>query len=148
MNLKDFERVVDVKIHGRGITYYENDQVIDVDQIEQGEYCATVIGSENYAVSIKINKDLDVLELECDCPYDWGTCKHEVAMMYYVREHDLFNKPIVTGPLHEIKTKLEEMEKPELIGIMLNLYKKKRLIKREIMLELGLEVDDGYEEEY
>ena len=67
--------------------------------------------------------------------------------MLYAREQDLYNNPITSGLLHDIKTELKEYDKQELIEFMLNLYKNNRVVKREIMLELGFELGEEYGED-
>ena len=56
MNLNNFEKKVETKIVDRGFSYYENDYVTEVEQVEKGEFCATVMGTEEYSVLIKLDK--------------------------------------------------------------------------------------------
>ena len=140
MNLKNFEKIVEPKIIDRGFDYYESDYVTDVDQVGKGEFCATVEGTEEYTVFIKLDKDLNITEHTCDCPYDWGNvCKHEVAVMYYIKDSELYNQPIEKSIFHRIKQDLEKRGKKELIEMILNLSKRKKAIKEEIMWELDYE---------
>lgn len=46
MNIKTFEQEIEQKILGRGFHYYEQDYINDLEQVEKGEFCATVSGSE------------------------------------------------------------------------------------------------------
>ena len=90
MNLRNFEITVEPKIGDRGFSYYENDAVTEVEQVEKGEFTATVEGSEEYTVFIKLDEHQFVIDHSCDCPYDWGdVCKHEVAVLYAYKRHPI-----------------------------------------------------------
>lgn len=86
MRIDDFENQVDPTILSRGQAYYEEGAVVELEQVRQGLYEATVAGSDDYIVEVEIRKG-EVKALECDCPYDYGpVCKHEVAVLYAIRE--------------------------------------------------------------
>ncbi len=142
MNLKNFEKEIEPKILDRGFSYYENDFVSDIEQIEKGEFCATVMGTEEYNVLIKLNKNLEIKEHSCDCPYDWGNvCKHEVAVMYYLKDGELYDQPVEEGLFYKMKTDLQKLGKKELLKIILELSKRNKTVREEIMWELGYEVE-------
>lgn len=138
MNLNNFETLVESKICDRGFDYYENDCVLEIEQVEKGEFSATVEGSEEYMVFVKLDKNLNILDHACDCPYDWGdVCKHEVAVMYYLKDAELYEQPLEDGTFYQLKTNLAQLNKKELMEIILNLSKRNHTVKREIMLALG-----------
>lgn len=84
--LDNFEKKVDSKILDRGFEYYEQNYVRNLSQVSRGVFEAFVRGTERYKVTIKL-KDRTVTEHLCTCPYDWGdVCKHEVAVLYYIRD--------------------------------------------------------------
>ena len=86
MRIDDFENQVDPTILSRGQTYFEEGAVMELEQVRQGFYEATVAGSEDYIVEVEIRNG-EVKALECDCPYDYGSVrKHEVAVLYAIRE--------------------------------------------------------------
>ena len=86
MRIDDFENQIDPTILSRGQAYYEEGAVVELEQVRQGLYEATVAGSDDYIVEVEIRKG-EVKALECDCPYDYGpVCKHEVAVLYAIRE--------------------------------------------------------------
>lgn len=86
MRIDDFENEIDATILGRGQAYFEEGAVVELEQVRQGLYEATVAGSDDYIVEVEIRKG-EVKVLECDCPYDYGPlCKHEVAVLYAIRE--------------------------------------------------------------
>jgi len=44
-------------------------------------------GSDDYKVLVEIGDHGDIINSECDCPYDFGpVCKHEVAVYFQLRE--------------------------------------------------------------
>ena len=91
MNLQNFEQFVEPKIVERGLDYYENEDVRKVEKVSENEFSAVVFGSEIYTVYVKLNGN-EIIEYECDCPYDWGdTCKHAVAVFYKLRAKDFTN---------------------------------------------------------
>ena len=86
LQLSNFEQQIDPKILQRGYEYFKNGCVTDVDDLGDGDYEATVEGTETYTVSLHIEGD-EVADYECDCPYDWGpVCKHVAAVLFYLRK--------------------------------------------------------------
>ena len=86
LRLSDFEQQIDPTILRRGYEYFIIGSVTDVDDLGDGEYEATVEGSDIYNVSLHIEGD-EVTEYDCDCPYDWGpVCKHVVAVLFHLRK--------------------------------------------------------------
>lgn len=140
MNLKDFEKTVEPQIVNRGFRYFENEAIAEIEQVEKGEFCATVTGSEDYAVFVKIDKDLTIESHSCDCPYDWGTvCKHEVAVLYFIRGSKLYEQPFGDSLFSKIKQDLAQLDKEALQEIILDLSKKSKLVREYIKWELGNE---------
>ncbi len=140
MNLKNFERTVEPQITNRGFHYFEDGAISEIEQVEKGEFCATVSGSEDYAVFVKIDEALNIISHSCDCPYDWGTvCKHEVAVMYFIRAQQLYKQPFSESAFYKIKQDLGQLDKAELLAILLDLSKKSKLVKEYLKWELGHE---------
>jgi uncharacterized Zn finger protein len=89
ISLKHFESEIDEVIVDRGLSYWENGNVLELEQIGDGEFEAIVSGSEDYQVNIKLIGD-KVQDFNCDCPYDMGpVCKHVVAVLYALKEGKL-----------------------------------------------------------
>ncbi|MGC9328795.1 MAG: SWIM zinc finger family protein [Candidatus Hinthialibacter sp.] len=74
------------KIVNRGRSY--KSEVEDLRVTERGGLLAWVWGTEKYATHVWIEQN--TLECDCTCPYDWGPCKHAVAVILlyldYVKE--------------------------------------------------------------
>ena len=140
MNLKNFANLVEPKICNRGFHYYEGGAIDEIEQVAKREFSATVDGSEEYTVFIKLDKDLNILDHSCDCPYDWGNiCKHEVAVMYHIKYNQLYNQPLAAGLFGKMQKDLQKLDKKELVEILLNLSKKNKTVREDIKWELGYE---------
>jgi uncharacterized Zn finger protein len=75
-----FENSIEKKILDRGLDYYKQECIEDVDVLGNGEFSAIVEGSDSYEVFVKIENE-KVTEYTCTCPYDYGdVCKHIVAV--------------------------------------------------------------------
>lgn len=68
----------------RGLLYFQQGKVRDIQKTSAGRYRAEVSGSENYSVWLKLDSDLYIKDGGCDCPYGWA-CKHMAALWYAVR---------------------------------------------------------------
>ncbi|MFP5073989.1 SWIM zinc finger domain-containing protein [Neisseria sp. WLZKY-1] len=75
----------------RGLLYFQQGKVRDVQKTSAGRYRAEVCGSENYSVWLKLDSDLYIKDGGCDCPYGWA-CKHMAALWYAVREQTQDNQ--------------------------------------------------------
>ena len=67
----------------RGLLYFQQGKVRDVQKTSAGRYRAQVCGLENYSVWLKLDSDLYIKDEGCDCPYG-GACKHMAALWYAV----------------------------------------------------------------
>lgn len=140
MNLNNFEEHIEEKILLRGLAYFENDYLEEIEQLEDYEYCGIAIGTEEYSVFIKLDEYQEILDHSCDCPYDWGLyCKHEVAVLYYLKNNNLKISNTGKGKINIIKINLEKMNKEELIEIIIDLSKRNKIIKEEFYWWLGNE---------
>ena len=68
----------------RGLLYFQQGKVRDIQKTSTGRYRAAVCGSENYSVWLKLDSDLYMKDGGCDCPYG-GACKHMAVLWYAVR---------------------------------------------------------------
>jgi uncharacterized Zn finger protein len=113
--LNEFEQLIDEKILQRGLSYFKGGVIIDFSEISTGEYEAIVSGTEEYTVQLKI-KNSNIVEYNCDCPYDMGpVCKHVVAVIFHLKQDELeLNQPNFTIPKKE-KTKSVSQQVQELL---------------------------------
>jgi len=85
MNIDDFEEEFDHVILSRAEDYFERGFVISLEEDDDGEWTATVEGSLDYSVIVRL-EGREITYSECDCPYDGGLCKHEGAVFMSIRE--------------------------------------------------------------
>ena len=84
--LSSFDRELNETIVKRGKDYFRNGYVKDLEEIDDGIWRALVEGSEVYDTTITIVSG-GITKHRCSCPYDLGQfCKHEVAVLYTIRE--------------------------------------------------------------
>lgn len=84
MQYSDFDQEVHALILERGLAYFENGAVEDLNKSPDG-WTALIKGNEEYRVIIRGEKEIE--EWHCVCPYDHGpVCKHVVAALYAIRE--------------------------------------------------------------
>ncbi len=83
--LNAFEQYIDETILKRGLQYFKNGAVTDLEEMAHGEYEAVVEGSENYIVELNIKANY-IASYHCTCPYDGEICKHVVAVIFYLQK--------------------------------------------------------------
>ena len=67
--LTEFEQYIDDKIVHRGLAYFKNNNISEVEEINDGEYQAVVEGSNDYHVDLKlVNGKLSQFFCDCPCP--------------------------------------------------------------------------------
>ena len=84
MHIQQFEKDISKVILSRGKNYYKGKSIRKFKQIAVNTWRASVMGSDEYFVYVELNND-HITESVCTCPFD-GTCKHEVAVYYAIRE--------------------------------------------------------------
>ncbi len=77
-----WKHLFEYNILDRGMDYFDDDRVT-VREISENRILATVEGSEDYDVRIRL-ADGEIANLSCDCPYAVGgsKCKHMAAVLY------------------------------------------------------------------
>ena len=146
MNLNNFEEQIERKIIDRGFSYYENDYVEDFEQVDKGEFIAIVEGSESYSITINLDKNLEIIDHSCNCPYDWGEyCKHEVAVLFYIKDNEEYkNKPDNTGKIGILKGEIEKYNHKELKKLIIDLSKRNGDFRNELLWHFGYEDEEMY----
>ena len=142
MKLIDFEQFVDNKILKRGLNYFENGQVVSLVSKDRKLYKARVEGSEVYRVEISIDKNDEITESYCDCPYDLGEfCKHEAAVLFALKnEKTVENQTIVVE--NRLKKVLEEQNKNELVRIILEITDEYADIEKRLLFKFANNEDE------
>ncbi len=110
MTLDDFESSVSPKILQRGRVYFQENAVDELEKVSRNKWEATVTGSEEYLVEIKL-KEREVQSWECDCPFEAeDVCKHVVAVLYALQEE------VTLRPATGAKSKSRTERLKELLG--------------------------------
>ncbi len=78
LSLDDLRQWAGSKILNRGKSYQNN--VYDLARTEDGGLLAWVSGTDDYETWVGVDDD-GGLDHFCTCPYDWGVCKHAVALL-------------------------------------------------------------------
>jgi len=88
------------KIAGRGRRYQYEGRVEDLALTDTGSLIASVLGSEQYEVQIRMDED-GILESHCTCPYGFD-CKHGVAtVLEYLTRIDQGKQTPMADPQDE-----------------------------------------------
>lgn len=101
MTLDNFEKTFPANRLKNGLSYFKKGHVINLEQNEDGDWSAIVIGSEEYDVEIIMDRHR-INETTCSCPShdEDDLCKHVAAVLYAIS--------------HELDGDDEEEEKTEL----------------------------------
>ena len=86
MNLNNFEDNISSVIFKRGEDYYFDNAVVDLQDMENGQWFAVVEGSYDYEVDIRLDSNGNIQDYACNCPYDGETCKHVVAVLLKIKD--------------------------------------------------------------
>ena len=87
MNINNFESHINKTILDRGYDYNNEGNIIETYNQRDNEYIFQVQGSEGYEVVVQIDNKGEILNSQCDCPYDFGPiCKHQVAAYFELFE--------------------------------------------------------------
>lgn len=88
MEVKDIDKYFPLEILRRGYDYYKKGKVKQIIKLKDG-FIAKVNGSEEYKVTIVLNKK-DICNMECTCPYaEENNCKHMAAVLYCLKNNDM-----------------------------------------------------------
>ena len=155
--LNEFEQVINETILKRGLNYFKNGFVTDLVEISNGEFEATVLGTEDYTVQLKIQNSI-IVEHNCNCPYDMGpVCKHIVAVIFYLQK-DLLQFHKNTTPksrkkrtksvTQQIKDLLKAIPKKDLNEFIEDHCKKDKKFRNYFLASFGHLVEDQSKEFY
>ncbi|WP_411676165.1 SWIM zinc finger family protein [Caproicibacter sp.] len=135
---------VEDKILERGRAYYESGMVQDLSGDSNGNFTASVEGSEltPYKVQVSIDpKSGEVLSYGCSCPYEFGDiCKHVVAVFLAIRDGN-YKK---TGEIRPVDFSqcVEALSLEQLRKLVLAQAERDRDFENEVLLTSGRLNDD------
>ena len=141
MHIDRFEELVAPRIMDRGTKYFQNGHIQEVEQVDQGEFCALVAGTESYNIYLRFDREYNLLFHYCNCLYtDSPICKHKVAVVLHIRKARMLEQvPSASGLFASIKNKLEEYNERELRQLILDQTKLDSKFRHRVSREMGLD---------
>lgn len=133
MTLDSFEEFFSANRLKNGQTYLQTGKVTNLEENEDGDWSATVVGSEEYEVGIIMHRH-KIRETSCTCPshYDENPCKHVAAVLYAIKaelDGETEQEENAEVPANILKL-LEELREDDLrLFLKIQLKGNKKLIK-------------------
>ncbi len=93
LTLSNFDSKTAPVILQRGLKYFKDGAVEELEETDPGQWQAVVSGTEYYDVEIVLSGK-GISSVSCDCPYDGTVCKHVVAVLYAMREQLALDKKL------------------------------------------------------
>ncbi len=129
---KDIKNLTSYTILARGIDYYKNKLISDLEEIDR-KMIAKVHGNNVYNVEIWIENN--EIQAECDCPYDDRICKHIIAALYqWINKKSVKNLNKMPIELN-LKESLNRLSKDELMDIISSFSNKYNDLKNFVTLK-------------
>lgn len=136
MHLDEFEPYINPVILGRGLDYYRKGYVFDL-AVDGGEISARVSGATGYYEIYIILLDDEIVDYECNCPYEGPVCKHVVAVLYNLQ--DLAHEENGSGKessLEQLDKILNTLKKEELLALIKDLATQDRSVRQDLLARL------------
>ena len=152
MRLDDFENYVDPEILKRGYDYYRDGRILELVEMENNRFRATVSGTYRYIVTVE-TRDGYILSSHCDCPYNQGEfCKHEVAVFYELSKRFCSDKTSPSSHRKTITEKLseiyEQVSRDELIQFLDLLVSQNRSIRNLFLTYFSDYIEEDRHKKY
>jgi len=113
ITLDNFESFVAYRILVHGEEYYEAGAVSELEESLPGEWSATVKGTKSYNVNISMD-GREIVSWYCGCPLDGEICKHIVAALLAIRNHERKNGQSPQPYIDDIKQLMEHIHPQDL----------------------------------
>ena len=142
MNINNFGEYIDETILKRGLAYYKSGCVISLEH-DGEEWVAEVEGSDDYTVTVMLSDNGEIMDTQCDCPYDWGEyCKHQAAVFYALsKKWQSGETSVKTVKKKSLEDTLKNLDKQALISIIIEFANKDRRIKEELLMRYDEKTD-------
>jgi hypothetical protein len=87
LTLQNFDKTEDEDTTARGLKYFKDGAVSTLEETEEGEWEASVMGTDLYSVGINLRKK-KIEATGCDCPAfaSDNYCKHVAAVLFAIRD--------------------------------------------------------------
>ena len=132
MTLNNFEENIDTRFLERGLQYYQEGNILTIEQIEKGLWEATVSGTENYEVIVEL-EDKKITYSSCSCPFNLADyCKHQIAIFNFLKYSDLAKNPH-SGKIQKIQTLLDDFSPKKLKTVLFNILKENKDLRDDFL---------------
>jgi uncharacterized Zn finger protein len=140
MNITNFKKKIPAEIYFRGVDYYENKNVSNLQNLNKGQWTAKVEGNYgDYTVKIFLDDQDNIKSYHCNCPYDGDICKHVVAVLLTIQDNK--NKPITIEKqkeeIPEWQSILESISEKELRDFIFNYSSNNQDFQDELIISLS-----------
>lgn len=133
ISICNFDEIVSEVILMRGMDYYESGNIISLDVFDN-EISAVVAGYDDYEVKIIINEKGQITYHYCNCLYEGEYCKHEVAVMYALREYFKTNSQNI-GKKEGLKELLKKQQSDVIVEILCNLASNDKKLREKLYMK-------------
>lgn len=151
MTIKDFEKSISSKLVSKGLEYYGEECVDNLEKIAAGLWMAEVQGSDTYYTSVKTNRT-QIKSWECDCPYNKGPiCKHVIAVFYAIRSEMNRDKgPAAKSKKIKDKTSdiFKQVSKSDLEKFIIDQFRLNKVLKNAFVSHFAELLDEDSEQKY
>lgn len=124
LELGDCQQLFSDRIYERGLVYYEDEAVHDIERTGN-KITAAVDGSETYTVTLYVKADA-VYNMTCTCPYaaKGEHCKHMVAVLLALKDGQLQEELETDGRERTWKDILQSMPEQEVRSLLFQLLER------------------------
>ncbi len=137
-NLDNFEEFIDNGVLARGWDYFVEGNVLNI-ALRDGLWVAEVRGSTRYTVTVRTDKDRNILATGCTCPYDLGPyCKHQAAVFYELCQRPETREPTEgddASPRARLLGVLQSIPRDELVNMIMSLASADPALTSRIIFE-------------
>jgi uncharacterized Zn finger protein len=136
LTLQDLISLIPVKILNRGQEYFEDGNILEMNQDSNGTWYAVVEGNYgDYEVEIEIDGKGNVGSYYCDCPYDEYLCKHIAAVALAIAENNTISiSPIEEQINEDWKHLIQKAKADDLRNFMLDFGQKNHEFRHQVEL--------------
>jgi hypothetical protein len=136
LTLQDLISLIPVKILNRGQEYFEDGNILEMNQDSNGTRYAVVEGNYgDYEVELEIDSNGNVGGFYCDCPYDEELCKHIAAVALAISKNKIISiVPVEEQKNGEWKQLIQNAKADDLRDFMLDFGQKNHEFRHQVEL--------------
>lgn len=124
LHVEEIDQFFDNAIFYRGENYFNQHLIKNVRFEGKNKLAAIIRGTRDYKTHIIFEKDKNTssaIYCQCSCPYEYGTCKHAVALLLYAKNYNVEIKYPSKIETNKITNWLQNKSNEELINIILEI---------------------------